>query len=310
MRSPSLCPPFAVLALSLAGVGLGGAAATSLDFGVSYAPGSSFSQSALLRLDVQDVSLAGFTLGAGASSRGLDLSVSRALVLSGLGALRARANAAALYAGGLSGSLDLSGTLGPVALTVGGSAWSAFPAAFDPLARWAQVAPDLRASGSALNLSARYRLSRELVLNAGGTLNSQSSALVYGEWRQGDLSYRLGLRAGAGVLGLTAGLSYSNPDSGLTAALDGLAGPNTLGLTGSLGLDGALGDGSSLLAYAAYEPWRSDSQTLRAGVQASVPAGPGTLNAEARGGWSSAAGAGFGVRVGYTLPLGVPAEQP
>ena len=119
---------------------IGTAGATSLDFGASYAsPGGT-----LLRVGVQDYPLAEFGVGAGLSSRGLDASASRALVLTGLGAVRARASAGLLYGGGLSGTLDLSGTLGPLALNVVGSAWSAAPDAFDPLARWAQAAPDLR----------------------------------------------------------------------------------------------------------------------------------------------------------------------
>ena len=297
MRSRFLLAP--LLALSCT------AGATSLDFGASYGT----LDGALLRVGVTDYALAGFTLGAGVSSRGIDASVSRAFVLTGLGAARARVGGALLYGGGLSGSLDLSGTVGPVALTFGASAWNAAPDDFDPLARWAQTAPDLRPSGSAFTLSARYRLSRDVVLNAGGTLGAQNSASVVAEFRQEALTYRLGLRAGESVLGVSAGVGYTDPDSGLSAALDVLAGPSTLGLSGNVSLDGALGDGSTLLAYAAYEPWRVQSQTLRAGVQASVQAGPGTLTVDGRGGWSDMTGAGFGVRLGYTLPLDAPADD-
>ncbi|GGQ97727.1 hypothetical protein [Deinococcus ruber] len=281
------------------------AGATSLDFGASYATLGG----ALLRVGVTDYALAGFTLGAGISSRGVDASVSRAFVLTGLGAARARLTGAVLYGGGLSGNLDLSGTVGPVALTFGASAWNVAPDSFDPLARWAQTAPDLRPSGTAFSLGARYRLSRDVVLNAGGTLGAQNTAFVLAEFRQTDLTYRVGLRAGESVLGVSAGVGYTDPDSGLTAALDVLAGPSTLGLSGSVGLDGVLGDGSSLLAYAAYEPWRLQSQTVRVGVQASVQAGPGTLSVDGRGGWSNAAGTGVGVRVGYTLPLDAPSDD-
>ena len=107
------------------------------------------------------------------------------------------------------------------------------------------------------------------------------------------------------MLGASAGIGYSNPDSGLTATLDVLAGPDTLGLSGDLSLDGALGDGSSLLLYAAYEPWRSVSVPLRLGVQASVQAGPGTLNLDARGGWSAASGGGSGGRGGLRGAAGL-----
>ena len=290
------------------------AGAVSLDFGVSSAPaGGTALQDSLLRLGVQDVQIAGFGLAAGLSSRAADASLSRSLVLPGLGAARLRADGAVLYSGGLRGGLNLSGTLGPVALTLSGSGWNADPTRFDPLARWAEVAPDLRGSGAAFGLSARYRFSRDLVLNVGGNLGGQSSVLVQAELRQDALSYRLGARAGQDVLGVAAGLTYTDPDSGLSASLDGLAGPGTLGLTGRLGADNLLGDGSTLSLYAAYEPWRTTSETLRGGLQLGLPLGPGTLNLEGyggthRGGSSGTPnpdmqGLGFGLKVGYVLPL-------
>ena len=294
------------------------AGATSLDFGVSYVPaGGTLLQDGLLRIGVQDVQLGGFGLAAGLSSRALDASLTRSLVLPGLGVARLKADGAVLYAGGLSsvglrGGLNLSGTAGPVALTLSGSAWNASLTGFDPLARWAEVAPDLRDSGAALGASARYRLNRDTVLNVAGTLGGQSSVLAQAEFRQGDLSYRLGVRAGQNVLGVLAGATYTDPDTGLNASLGVLAGPDTLGLSGSLGLDGALGEGSSLRLFAAYEPWRTVSEALRYGAQAGLPLGAGTLSLEGyggtrsgdTGGTGSTAGQGFGLKVGYLLPLG------
>ena len=293
----------AALTSSLAG-------AVSLDFGVSYAPsGSTLLQDSLLRIGVQDVQLAGFGLSAGLSSRSLDASLSRSLVLPGLGVARVRLNGAVLYTGGLRGGLNLSGTAGPVALTLSGSAWNASLTRFGPLERWAEVAPDLRDSGAALGVSARYRLDRDTVLNVAGTLGGQSSVLAQAEFRQGTLSYRLGARAGQGVLGAAAGVTYTDPDTGLSASLDALAGPDTLGLSGHLGLDGALGQGSTARLFAAYEPWRTVSEVLRYGAQASLPLGAGTLSLEGYGGTHSGgtggtAGQGFGLKVGYLLPLG------
>ena len=297
---------FALVALtsSLAG-------ATSLDFGVSYAPaGGTLLQNGLVRIGVQDVQLGGFGLAAGLSSRALDASLSRSLVLPGLGVARVRLNGAVLYTGGLRGDLNLSGTAGPVALTLIGSAWNAPLTRFGPLARWAETAPDLRGSGVALGASARYRLNRDTVLNVAGTLGGQSSVLAQAELRQGDLSYRLGVRAGQNVLGAAVGATYADPDTGVTASLDALAGPDTLGLNGSLGLDGALGEGSTVRLFAAYEPWRTTSEVLRYGAQASLPLGAGTLSLEGYGGTHSGgtggtAGQGFGLKVGYLLPLGV-----
>ena len=293
----------AALTSSLAG-------AVSLDFGVSYAPaGGTLLQDGLLRLGVQDVQLAGFGLAAGLSSRAFHATLTRSLVLSGLGALRLRVDGAALYSGGLRGDLNLSGTAGPVALTLSGGAWNASLTRFDPLARWTETAPDLRDSGVALGASARYRLNRETVLNVAGTLGGQSSVLAQAEFRAEVLSYRLGARAGQNVLGAAVGATYADPDTGLSASLDALVGPGTLGLSGSLGLDGALGEGSTVRLYAAYEPWRTTSELLRYGAQASLLIGAGTLSLEGYGGTRSGgtgatAGQGFGLKAGYLLPLG------
>ncbi|GGJ72043.1 hypothetical protein [Deinococcus aquiradiocola] len=286
------------------------AGATSLDFGVSYAPaGGTLGQDGLLRVGVTDLPFAGFSLMAGAGSRSLDASLGRSLVLPGLGVARVRADGAFLYGGGLRGGLTLGGTAGPVALTLSGSVWNAGAARFDPLARWAEVAPDLRDSGGSFGVTARYRLNREVVLNVNGTVSAQSSVLAQAEWRQDLLSYRAGVRAGQDVLGVTGGVTYADPDSGLNAALDALVGPDTLGLTGHVGLDGVLGDGSSVRVYAAYEPWRTTSEVLRIGAQAGLPVGPGTLNVEAYGGSrGSLTGLGYGVKVGFSLPLDPPAD--
>ncbi|WP_424949632.1 hypothetical protein [Deinococcus sp.] len=297
-RTPLLLA--AALTTSLAG-------AASLDFGASYAPaGGTLLQDGVFRVGVQDVQIAGFGLAAGLGTRGLDAALSRSLVLPGLGVVRVRADGAAQYTGGLRGGLSLSGTAGPIALTLTARAWNAGLTRFDPLARWAELAPDLRDNGAALGVAARYRLNREVVLNVAGDLGGQSSLLAQAELRQEALNYRLGLRAGQGVLGVAAGVTYTDPDSGLNAALDLLAGPDTLGLSGHLGLDGALGEGSSVRVFAAYEPWRSTSEVLRYGAQASLVVGTGTLNLEGYGGSRGAGQQGFGLKVRYLLPLEAP----
>ncbi|WP_407570514.1 hypothetical protein [Deinococcus altitudinis] len=318
LSSARLSPSRTLLTLAgvLASLTSGVAGATSLDFGVSYAPsgstlpGSTLAQDGLVRFGVQDVQLAEFSLAAGLGTRGLDAALSRSLVLPGLGVARARVSGAALFSGGLRGGLSVSGTAGPVALNLAGSVWNAGLSSFDPLARWAEVAPDLRASGASLEAAARYRLNRDVVLNLAGTLGGQSTLLAQAELRADapgnrTLGYRFGLRAGQGVLGLSAGATYTDPDSGLNAALDALVGPDTLGLTGHLGLDGALGDGSSLRVFAAYEPWRATSEVLRYGAQVGLPLGNGTLALEGYGGsrGRSLQDNGFGLKVGYVLSL-------
>ncbi|GGR65551.1 hypothetical protein GCM10008959_29810 [Deinococcus seoulensis] len=118
----------------------------------------------------------------------------------------------------------------------------------------------------------------------------------------GTLTWRAGALAGRDVLGLTGGVSYAT-ENGLSVGVDALAGLNSFGVTGSLSAPDLLGDGSSVRLYAAYEPWRTVSAPLRTGVNASLPAGSGTLTLDASAGRTLQGQAGFGVRVGYTLPL-------
>ncbi|MFW8626016.1 hypothetical protein [Deinococcus sp. ME38] len=118
----------------------------------------------------------------------------------------------------------------------------------------------------------------------------------------GTLTWRAGALAGRDVLGLTGGLTYA-AESGLSVGVDALAGLNTFGVTGSLSAPDLIGEGSSVRLYAAYEPWRTVSSPLRTGLSASLPAGSGTLTLDASAGRTRQGQAGFGVRVGYSLPL-------
>ncbi|MFC4455968.1 hypothetical protein [Deinococcus sonorensis] len=294
------------LALTLGLLGtVSGAGAIQLDIAAT----ASSAASAQLRFGVREYQAGSFTLGAGLSTSGADLSATRALVLPGVGTARAQASAGVLWSGGLRGALNLSGTAGPVALTLGLNSWTAALERFDPLARWAEAAPDLRSRGFSAGVTARYRLRRDLLLNLDSTLGGQSSVLVGAEFRRDALSYRLGARVGQQVLAVSAGVSYV-AESGLTVVADALYGSGTLGLSGSLELPDRLGDGSDLRLYVAYEPWRTVSEPLRYGVQANLSTGPGTLLLELRGGQSVSGQSGFGGRVQYTLPLGEDAEQP
>jgi hypothetical protein len=114
---------------------------------------------------------------------------------------------------------------------------------------------------------------------------------------------RGGGRVGADVLGVTGGLTVRGENS--TVTLDALVGPSSLGVTGGLILPAPLEDReSSLRLYFAYEPWRTNTVTLRYGAVFSVEAGRGELTADARGG-----SGGAGVRIGYVLPLGGAEEE-
>ncbi|NTX99712.1 hypothetical protein [Deinococcus sp. JMULE3] len=134
----------------------------------------------------------------------------------------------------------------------------------------------------------------------------------------GTVTWRAGARGGADLLAVTGGVGYATP-AGVTLNLDGLLGvsdwrsrPNTLnghitwGVGGSVAAPDLLGEGSTLRAYAAYEPWRAAASPLRVGVNASVPAGSGAVNVDVAGGRGRDGALGFGVKVGYSFDLARP----
>lgn len=319
--------------LALAGACGGAAGAVTLDFGVSYrSGGAQLWDGGLLRLGVTDLPLGRATLSAGVSNRAVEAGISGGLSLPPAGALNLRADAALTYRGGVRLASRASGTLGPVALNVGGAFFTAAATDVDPLAAWTLTPTDLRERGWTADFTARYRVTRNLVAVLGGEFGPQNHGLAGAEWRRdltrvlppaegdepgtepltettGSVTLRLGARAGQDVLGVTGGVSYT-AESGLSLGLDALAGAGGWGVVGSLSAPDPLGEGSDARLYVAYEPWRRASAPLRAGAEVSVPAGPGTLSAAVRGGTNAGGAGGFGVRVGYSLPLGTSPERP
>ncbi|GMA17379.1 hypothetical protein [Deinococcus metallilatus] len=314
-------------ALALAGACAGGAGALALDFGVTYRAGAPW-DGGLLRAGVHDVTFGRGTLSAGVSNRAVEVGVVQGFSLPPAGALSARADAALTWSGGVRLSSRANGTLGPVALDLGGTFFTAPAVNVDPLAAWTLAPTDLRTGGWNADFTARYRVNRTLIAVLGGEFGPQNQGLLGVEWRRdltrvlppaegddpdaepatertGTLALRLGARAGQDVRGVTGGVTYS-AESGFTVALDALAGPGTWGAVGSLSAPDVLGEGSTTRLYLAYEPWRRASAPLRAGAEATLPVGRGTLSLDVRGGTG-----GLGARVGYSFPLGgTSPEQP
>lgn len=307
--------------LALAGAAGGGAGAVNLDFGVAHSSGTD----RWVRIGVSDLALGRGTLSAGVSNRALEASVVQGFSLPPAGTVSARLDAAVTWRGGVRLSPGVSGTLGPVALNLAGTFFTAGATELDPLAAWTQSPTDLRPSGWKADFTARYRVSRALIALAEGEFGPQNQGSLGAEWRRdltrtlppaagddpeaepatertGTLALRLGARAGQGVLGVTGGVTYS-AESGLALALDALAGPGNWGVTGSLSAPDLLGEGSTSTLYVAYEPWRRASASLRAGTEVTVPAGPGTLSLAVRGGLLPGGGGGAGARIGYSFPL-------
>lgn len=319
--------------LALTGAAGGVAGAVNLDFGVAYRSGlGSPGAGGLARVGVSDLPLGRGTLTLGVSNRALEASVGQGLSLPPAGAVSARLDAAVTWRGGVRLSPVASGTLGPVALNLAGTFFTAGATEVDPLAAWTLTPTDLRDSGWNADFTARYRVSRSLIALASGEFGLQNQGSLGLEWRRdltrtlppaagdapdsapttetlGTLALRLGARAGQGVLGVTGSVTYS-AESGLTLALDALAGPESWGVTGSLNAPDLLGEGSTSALYVAYEPWRQASAPLRAGAEVTVPAGPGTLSLDVRGGRWPGGGVGGGARIGYSLPLGGAPQAP
>lgn len=315
-----------VLALSV-GALLNTAGATSLDFGASYrSVGADLMQRGWARFGVSEVDFMGGTFSAGVSNRAADVGFSRSLSLAPLGVANARTDLAVTWQGGVRLASRATATLGPVALNLGGAYFTTNLTNIDPLAAWAFAPQDLRENGWNADVAARYRVNRTLVAVLGGEFGAQYQGFVGVEGRRdftrmlplapdadpesepdtenlGSLSWRVGARAGQSVLGATLGATYAT-ESGVNLALDGLLGPNTFGVTGSLGAPNLLGEGSTLRLYAAYEPWRVASTMLRAGLEGTLPVGAGELGFNVSGGKSGLGITGYGAKVTYRLPLG------
>ncbi|WP_291429489.1 hypothetical protein [Deinococcus sp.] len=308
------------------------AQAATLDFGVSYrAPDAGL----WARVGVSDLDLLGGQVSAALSSRAAQVGYARSLSLPPLGAATARTDLAVTWQGGVRLEGRVGGGLGPVALNLAAAYFTAPVTDVDPLAPFALAPADLRERGWNAALTARYRVSRDLIAVLGGALGAQPQASAGVEGRRvltrpvesepdpaegaeaatdpavtdtpetetvGTLTWRAGVLAGQDVLGLTGGLSYATA-SGLSVGVDALVGVNSYGLSGSVSAPDLLGQGGTLRLYAAYEPWRTASAPLRTGVNAGFNVGSGTLNLDAAAGRTVWGQGGFGVRVGYSLPL-------
>lgn len=305
------------------------AGATDIDFGVSY-PFTA-------RLGVSDWRVLSGAVSAGVSTRGLDISYARGISVAPLGALNSTLKGQVAWNGGFRVSSATTGALGPVALNVSAAYFTTTASTFDPLAGWTLAPTDLRERGWNADLGVRYRVNRQTVAVLGSELGGPWNVYGGAEFRRdltrtlpraegddpespletettGTLTYRLGARAGTDVLAATAGVTYATPD-GLSFALDAQYGPERggnsgLGILGSISFPDALGENSSLRTYAAYEPWRWNTNPLRAGVELTRPVGPGTLKLDVRGGLTRSGETGFGVTVGYSYPLGGTPQEP
>lgn len=200
-----------------------------------------------------------------------------------------------LRSGGLRLAAEGSGSVGPVALSLGGRIWTAPQQEFSALGAYGLRPDDLRAAGWQANVGARYRLSRDLLLVGEAELGGENLAELRGEWRREGGSFGVGALAGPGVLGAGAGLALAGERTDVAAwAYASNAGPG--GRLEATVYD-VLTPESTLGAYLAYEPWRVNSLPLRYGADLSQPLLAGVLELGVRG------GDGLAGWVAYRVPL-------
>lgn len=200
-----------------------------------------------------------------------------------------------LRSGGLRLSTEASGSVGPVAVALGGRVWTAPQQEFSALGAYALRPDDLRAAGWQANVGARYRLSRDLLLIGEGELGGENLAALRGEWRREGGSFGVGVIAGQRALAAGAGLTLTGDRTDVSAwGYASNAGPG--GRLEATVYD-VLTPESTLSAYVVYEPWRVHSLPLRYGADLSQPLLAGILELGLRG------GDGLAGRLAYRLPL-------
>jgi len=320
----------AALAVAAAASFLGGAArAQTVSFGVSAtrtdaasppAPaGERFSiavAGARVRGSRVDLSLAYDTGGGGAAQ--LDFGVQANDTFGPVGNVIGEGRVSLRTDAQAQGDLGVRGVLGPVALGVRLSAFSADPALFDPLAIGGDARPDFGSGGFGTSVSASGRPGRTVVLEAnpelyvvpaGVAARATARIRFLRALGNNELSVRaLGyLAPHASALDVALGVGVDVKRRGapdLTGAVYLGWSPRGLrpGATASFGQQ--LGPVTTSVALAA-EPYRLDVPPYRASVGLDFPFGPGDAHVDGAGAMGPGGLSGsLGAR--YSLPVTLP----
>jgi hypothetical protein len=215
-----------------------------------------------------------------------------------------------VYGDGARVGLNLRGTVGPVALDARGAYWTASAAAEDPLAPLVLRPDPAGESGFLAAADLSYRLGRNDLLRPSVRFSSLSTVLALRyENRSPSLTWSLGgltaFQSSGNTFAVVAGLRVVPEDAPFAVSIDGLAGVGPFGFAYGVSADLTADlneEGGVLRLYGAYEPWRDDAITGRAGAELSLPAGPGEIAVDGRVGFTPAVAVG-GVRVAYRLPF-------
>lgn len=212
-------------------------------------------------------------------------------------------------------SLGVRGVLGPVALGVRASAFTADPARFDPLALLGAERPDFGAAGFGLSLSASGRVGRTVILEAdpelylvpgGAALRATARVRLLRAIGRNELSVRaegyLPPAGGTFDAALGVGFTWTRPRA---PNLDGALylGWSRGGLApgGTATLAQQLGPVLASLQLAA-EPYRLDVPPYRARLGLQAPLGPGTAHLDGAGALGPA-GLSASLQLRYELPV-------
>ncbi len=248
-----------------------------------------------------------------ASNRRVQAGVQSALEFAPIGRATAYARFGVAYAGGVRFEAAARGAIGPVALELAVTAWSATSSAFNPVAPFAWNPDPITDGGFYFAGQGTYRLSRTLFLTAGGRYGSAQSRLFTGlENRAGDWNYGGNLLLAWQSNGLTYGLNptvrWSPASQPFSLEAQGFVGINE---TVGFGFGGAglnfnyrFEDLGLFNAFVIYEIWRLDVLPFRFGANLELNVGPGVAVAQGYGGADINWAFGWGLRVAYRVDLG------
>lgn len=308
--------PVLLLVASLAVALPGAARAQTLQLTLGdglQASGAARAGLALQQVPVQDTRV---TLGLAYDGQAqLDLALQANDSFGPLGNVVGEGDLALRTDGNVQGSIGARGVLGPLALGLRLSGFSAGPERFDPLAIADATRPRFATGGWGVALDATGRPARTLIVHLapefyradGGTAWRADASL---RWPRAIGPHELSLRlrgylapnGGQGDAALGVGFSYHRrhaPDLGGAVYLGYGRGGLRPGVSATLAQQ--LGPVEASLALEA-EPYRVDVAPYRLRLSASTGAGPGTIELEGAGA-SGPAGPRAAVELRYTLPV-------
>lgn len=257
----------AFLALSVVLAASSAAQAFTIDASIAQPANSS-----LLLKDVELQAIEPIKLTFGAARNYTTFGVARVAALPPMGDSSLSSQVWFGYQNAALWSSQASGVLGSVALKGTLEFWKGQVGNLDPFAVNAADPVLNTDSGSRARIEARYRLQRDLTLQAQAALGTEEHLDVQVQYQPQDQnnSVRAGIVSAAGSIGVLLGGTWK-PDDNWIFNLDALLGVHDpLGWRASIAAYGLPFD-SNVQLYSQFEPWRTATYANRLGVQWEVP---------------------------------------